>query len=105
MVRANKATNGRGDMRVFLLLGKLITLLFWALVLVSLLIGLAKPFALLLQVVGALVFVAHVLELLLFKARFQNRPNPWLDRLQVMLFGVFHLYGLAPVAVVEVEHA
>lgn len=92
-------------MRVFLLLGKLVTLLFWALVLGSLFVGLAKPFALFLQVTGALVFVVHVLELLLFKSRFQNRPNPWLDRLQVMLFGVFHLYGFAPAAVVEVEHA
>ncbi len=85
-------------MRVFLLVGKLVTLLFWALVVVNLFAGFAKPFGLLLQVTGALVLVAHALELLLFKSRLQHRPRPWLDRLQVMLFGVFHLYGLAPVA-------
>jgi putative membrane protein len=105
MVRANKTTNGRGDMRVFLLLGKLLTLLFWVLVLLNLFVGFAKPFGLLLQVAGALVLLAHALELLLFKSRLQHRPKPWLDRLQVMLFGIFHLYGLAPVVTSEIEHA
>lgn len=91
-------------MRVFLRVGKLITLLFWALVLVSWFAGFAKPFGLLLQVTGALVLLAHALELLVFKSRLQHRPKPWLDRLQVMLFGVFHLYALAPAAA-EVDHA
>lgn len=92
-------------MRIFLLVGKVLTLLFWLLVLVNLFAGFAKPFGLLLQTTGALVLVAHALELLLFKSRLQHRPKPWLDRLQVMVFGMFHLYGLAPVAAVEVEHA
>jgi putative membrane protein len=92
-------------MRVFLRLGKLLTLLFWALLLVNQLVGFTQPFALLLQVTGGVVLLAHALELRLFKSRLHNRPKPWLDRLQVMLFGVFHLYGLAPVAAVEVEHA
>lgn len=105
MVQANKTITGRGDMRVFLLAGKLVTLLFWALVVINLFVPFAHPFGLLLQVAGALVLLVHVLELGLFRSRFQQRPKPWLDRLQVMLFGVFHLYGLAPVAVVEVEHA
>jgi putative membrane protein len=90
-------------MRVFLLVGKLSALLFWALVLVNLFAGFAKPFGLLLQITGALVLVVHALELLLFKTRLRQCPKPWLDRLQVMLFGVFHLYGLPPVAAVEVE--
>jgi putative membrane protein len=105
MVQANETTNGRGDMRVFLLLGKLLTLLFWVLVLVNLFANFAKPFGLLLQVAGALVLLAHALELLLFKSRLQPRPKPWLDCLQVMLFGMFHLHGLAPVVVSESEHA
>jgi putative membrane protein len=92
-------------MRVFLLLGKLITLLFWLLVLINQLVSFSQPFALLLQVTGALVLLAHALELVWFKSRFRNRPRPWLDRLQVLLFGVFHLYGLAPAVAVEVEHA
>jgi putative membrane protein len=105
MVQANKTTNGRGDMRVFLLLGKLLTLLFWALVLMNLFASFAKPFGLLLHATGALVLLAHALELLLFKSRLQNRPKPCLEGLQVMLFGMFHLYGLAPVVVTESEHA
>lgn len=92
-------------MRIFLLVGKVLTLLFWLLVLVNLFAGFAKPVGLLLQATGALVLVAHALELLLFKSRLQHRPKPWLDRLQVMVFGMFHLYGLAPVAAVAVEHA
>lgn len=92
-------------MRVFLWLVKLLTLLFWALVLTNQWVGFTQPFALLLQVAGVVVLLAHVFELWWFKSRLQNRPKPWLDRLQVMLFGVFHLYDLAPTAVVEAEHA
>lgn len=91
-------------MRVFLRLGKLITLLFWALVLLSPQIAFTQPFTWLLQAVGVFVLLVHVFELWWFKSRFHNRAKPWLDRLQVMLFGVFHLYALAPAAVVEVEH-
>jgi putative membrane protein len=92
-------------MRVFLLLGKLLALLFWALLLINQLVGFTQPFSLWLQVAGALVLLAHAVELRWFKSRLQNSSKPWLDRLQVMLFGFFHLYGLAPVAAVEVEHA
>jgi putative membrane protein len=91
-------------MRVFLRLGKLLALLFWALVLVNLFASFAKPFGLLLQAAGALILLIHGLELLLFKARLENRPRLWLERLQVLLFGVFHLLGLPPTALPEAEH-
>ena len=92
-------------MRVFLRLGKLLALLFWALVLVNLLASFAKPFGVFLHLAGALVLLIHGFELLLFKARLAQRPRPWLERLQVLLFGVFHLFGLPPVTLAEVDHA
>jgi putative membrane protein len=105
MVRTNKINNRAGNMRAFLRLGKLLALLFWALVLVNLLDSFTQPFALLLHVAGALVLLIHGLELLLFKARLQQRPQPGLERLQVLLFGVFHVFGLPPLTQAEVEHA
>lgn len=92
-------------MRVILRLGKLLALLFWALVLINLLVNFAKPFDVFLHVAGASVLLIHGLELLLFKARLELRPRPWLERLQVLLFGAFHLFGLPPVALPEAEHA
>ena len=92
-------------MRVMLRLGKLLALLFWALVLINLLVNFAKPFDLFLHVAGASVLLIHGLELLLFKARLELRPRPWLERLQVLLFGAFHLFGLPPVTLSEAEHA
>ena len=90
-------------MRIFLRLGKVLALLFWALVLVNLLANFAKPFGMLLHVAGASVLLIHGLELLLFKTRLTNRPRLWLERLQVLVFGVFHLLGLPPVVVSEAE--
>ena len=90
-------------MRVFLRLGKLLALLFWALLLVNLLVSFAKPFGVLLHLAGALVLLLHGLEFLLFKARLAQRPRLWLELLQVLLFGAFHLLGLPPVAVSEAE--
>lgn len=92
-------------MRVFLRLGKLLALLFWALVVINLLASFAKPFGVLLHLAGASVLLIHGFELLLFKARLEQRPRPWLERLQVLLFGAFHLFGLPPVTLSEVEHA
>lgn len=92
-------------MRVFLRLGKLLALLFWALVLINLLASFAKPFDVLLYLGGALVLLIHGLELLLFKAQLEQRPRLWLDRLQVLLFGAFHLFSLPPATQAEAEHA
>lgn len=92
-------------MRFLLRLGKLLALLFWALVLVNLLVSFAKPFGVLLHLAGALVLLIHGLELLLFKARLEQRPRFWWERLQVLLFGVFHLFGLPPVTRPEAEYA
>ena len=35
-----------------------------------------------------------MLELWLFAALLKGRTNPWQDRVQILLFGVFHLLAL-----------
>lgn len=99
-------------MNTLLGLGKALTALFWGVVLANLLSPFAQPFALLLHVAGALILLIHGLELLLFNARLSERGQPARERVQVMLFGIFHLLGLPQpqaqslsVAPLEVEHA
>ena len=88
-------------MKLLSLLGKIIVLVFWLVLLVNLLQPFAAPFALLLNLCGLLFLVAHLIEIPLFRARLQGRPRPWSDRLQVMLFGVFHLLAMRPVKPAE----
>ncbi|MGY4535201.1 putative membrane protein [Pseudomonas sp. TE3786] len=82
-------------MKVFLHVGKTAVAVFWLLVLVNLFSPLNKPVDLLLDVLGGLVLLAHVLELGMFGNRLRGLENLNLHRLQVLLFGIFHLYGLA----------
>ena len=76
-------------MKVFWGLGRLLTLLFWLVVLVNLVVPFVHPL--------------HLLELLVFRASFRGRPAPGRDRLRVLLFGIFHLQTL-PTAP-EASHA
>ncbi len=91
-------------MKVFLQVGKTAVAVFWLLVLVNLISPLNKPVDLLLDVLGGLVLLAHVVELGLFGNRLRGLPNLNVHRVQVLLFGIFHLYGLAePAAEPAVE--
>ncbi|WP_271411318.1 DUF1145 domain-containing protein [Pseudomonas sp. Q1-7] len=81
-------------MRVFMGVGKVIALLFWLVVIANLFSPFARPFGTLLNIAGALVILAHLFEIMLFNARLRDRPSPWGDRLQLLLFGVFHLLGI-----------
>ncbi|MET1080925.1 MAG: DUF1145 domain-containing protein [Pseudomonas sp.] len=92
-------------MKVFLGFGKGLVLLFWGAVVVNLIEPFARPFGEGLHLAGGLVLVAHVLELLLFNGRFKGRANPALDRLQVLLFGAFHLFPLLKPRAPEIDHA
>ncbi|MCS9218255.1 hypothetical protein N1E93_32925, partial [Pseudomonas aeruginosa] len=38
--------------------------------------------------------LVHAAEILLLNGRLKARPAPWLERLQVLLFGVLHLRSL-----------
>ena len=85
-------------------LGRLLTLLFCCVVLANQLVPFVHPLHLLVNLAGALLLALHVLELLF--CRLKGRPNPWRDRLRVLLFGVFHLQTIpAPAAPEASSHA
>ncbi|WP_339476078.1 MULTISPECIES: DUF1145 domain-containing protein [unclassified Pseudomonas] len=90
-------------MKVFWGLGRLLTLLFWLVLLVNLVVPFVHPLHLLVNVAGAFLLALHLLELLLFRASFRGRLAPGSDRLRVLLFGIFHLQTL-PTAP-EASHA
>ncbi|MNM66301.1 hypothetical protein D3C81_777800 [compost metagenome] len=81
-------------MKALVGLGKLVALLFWLAVLANLIHPFAHPFDTLLKITGGVVLAIHIIELLAFGKRLQGRPHPLLDRLQVLLFGVFHMLSL-----------
>lgn len=88
-------------MKIFLTLGKVLTALFWGVVLANFLHPFAQPFTLLLNAAGAFILLAHALELWLFEKRIAASPKLALVRVQVMLFGVFQLLGLPDETVVQ----
>jgi putative membrane protein len=90
--------------RVILCLGRLFTVLFWILLLLSFQVSYAKPFAMLLATLGVLLIVMHAVELLLFNQRLRSLSRPWLARICGLLLGIFYLYGMRP-TVAYTEHA
>ncbi|QEY61826.1 DUF1145 domain-containing protein [Metapseudomonas lalkuanensis] len=92
-------------MRLFMGLGKVVALLFWLVVIVNLVSPFAKPFDMLLSGAGILLILVHLFEITLFNSLLRGRANPWLDRLQLLLFGVFHLLGIRRHGAKESGHA
>ena len=92
-------------MKVLWGLGKALTLMFWGLVLINLFKPLINPFDLLINLVGSLLLLVHVLEVLLFKSRLQGRPHPWRDRLLILVFGIFHAHTLPASHERDASHA
>jgi putative membrane protein len=81
-------------MKTFLIVGKVLTALFWGVVLANLLQPFAQPFALLLNGAGAFILLIHALELWLFNKRIVGSAKPSQERVQVMLFGVFQVLAM-----------
>ncbi|WP_152221289.1 DUF1145 domain-containing protein [Pseudomonas sp. SCB32] len=81
-------------MKALLGLGKLIALLFWLAVLANLILPFAHPFSTLLTTAGVLILLIHIIEILALRNRLLGRPRPGMDRLQILLFGVFHFATL-----------
>lgn len=81
-------------MKIFMTLGKALTLVFWGVVLANLLQPFTQPFALLINVAGVVILLIHLLELWFFRKRITAGEKPIWARLQVILFGVFQLFGL-----------
>lgn len=92
-------------MKVFWGLGKLLTLLFWVLVLINLVSPLINPIHLLINLAGSLLLLTHLMELLLFNGSLKGRAHPWRDRLQILLTGILHLQTFKAAKPVEAAHA
>lgn len=81
-------------MKLFWGLGKLLTLGFWTMVLVSAVIDTPKPFGALISMAALLILLIHVFEVLFFNASLRGRTHPWRDRGKIILFGIFHLQAI-----------
>jgi putative membrane protein len=81
-------------MKVLSGMGKLLIAVFWLLVLINLATRLPDPFGMLINLTGAAVALIHFAEVLMFNGRLRGRRRPWRDRLQILLFGAFHLLSL-----------
>lgn len=68
--------------------------MFWLVALLNLLYPFGEPLQGWLLAGGGIMLLVHVGELLLFNRRLAARPLPWLERVQVLLFGVLHLQSL-----------
>jgi putative membrane protein len=104
-VRAkNNIQRGR-VMKLLWGLGKLLTLLFWAVVLVNVLLPFVYPLQSLVNLAGGFLAFIHLLEVLLCNRSLKGRAHPWLDRLKIVIFGVFHLQTIPAPAVAKASHA
>ncbi|KJZ38094.1 DUF1145 domain-containing protein [Pseudomonas sp. B21-040] len=92
-------------MKVFWGLGKLLTLLFWCMVLVNLLMPFIYPLHLLVNLAGGLLALLHLLELVFCNRSLKGRAHPWRDRLKIALFGVFHLQTIPAPSASKASHA
>ena len=84
-------------------LGKLLTLGFWAVVLINLVIPAPQPFATIITLAGGLVLLTHLLEVVLFHGSVRGRAHPWRDRVKIVLFGIFHVQTIG--SRLEARHA
>ena len=92
-------------MKVIWGLGKLLTLLFWLVVLVNQLTPFVYPLHLLVDLAGCLLAGLHLLEAVFCFRTLRGRAHPWLDRLKILFFGVFHLQTIPAPTVSKASHA
>ena len=90
---------------MFWALGKLLTLLFWLVVLVNQLMPFVNPLHLLVDLAGSLLAGLHLLEAVFCFRSLRGRAHPWLDRLKILFFGVFHLQTLPAPTAPKASHA
>ncbi|MCE1118697.1 MULTISPECIES: DUF1145 domain-containing protein [Pseudomonas] len=81
-------------MKFILGLGKVLTVLFWWVVLFNLFMPQPVPLNLLIHAAGILLLSLHVLEVLFFNASLRGRSHRWFDRLQILLTGIFHVMSI-----------
>lgn len=96
-------------MKAMLSVGKVVALAFWLVFGAALAKRFGAPFEQLIYLLAGVLALLHGAQLWLFSGLLSGRASPWLDRVQILLFGIFHLYPLkaehdsktAAVAVVE----
>lgn len=81
-------------MKFILGLGKVLTVLFWWVVLFNLFMPQPVPLNLLINAAGIFLLSLHVLEVLFFNASLRGRSHRWFDRLQILLTGIFHVMSI-----------
>lgn len=69
--------------------------MFWLVALLNIVYPFGEPLHRPLLLVTGVLLLAHVGEALLFNSRLKRQPFPWLERVQVLLFGFLHLRGIA----------
>ncbi|MBM7060385.1 DUF1145 domain-containing protein [Pseudomonas sp. UL073] len=68
--------------------------MFWLVALLNVIYPFSAPLHGWLLAAAGIMLLVHVGEVLLFNRRLALRPKPWLERVQVLLFGVLHLKSL-----------
>ncbi|AYC33943.1 DUF1145 domain-containing protein [Pseudomonas cavernae] len=68
--------------------------MFWLVALLNVVYPFGAPLHGWLLAISGVMLLVHVVEVLLFNRRLSARPRPWLERIQVLLFGVLHLKSL-----------
>jgi putative membrane protein len=92
-------------MKVIWGLGRLLTLLFWLVVLVNMLTPFIHPLHLLVNLASSLLAGLHLLEAVLCFRSLRGRAHPWRDRLKILFFGVFHLQTIPAPTAPKASHA
>lgn len=92
-------------MKVIWGLGKLLTLLFWLVVLANLVMPFVYPLHQLVNLAGGVLASIHLLEAVFCFRSLRGRSHPWRDRLKILFFGVFHLQTLPAPTASKASHA
>ena len=75
-----------------ILMGKVVTLFFWGVVLLSLFSVFPQSIASLIGWAGVAILLIHFVEVAIFTKRFGNElVEPKYDKLMVLVFGIFHV--------------
>lgn len=94
VLRYQKNQSKRAGMKALLGVGKALALAFWLVFGAALAKRFGAPFEQLVYLLGAFLALLHGAQLWLFSDLLSGRASPWLDRVQILLFGIFHLYPL-----------
>ncbi|UVE18753.1 DUF1145 domain-containing protein [Pseudomonas sp. LS44] len=68
--------------------------MFWLVAVLNVIFPFSAPLHGWLLAVSGIMLLVHIVEVLLFNSRLAARPQPWLERVLVLLFGVLHLKTL-----------